>query len=293
MDRYRPHERLVAPAQPTAAPGWLVAGVGLILLVFMVLNLIYLWVLQALPDWPMLRHELSDGTTPRALWLILLGFLPLLAALALVLRVLHRRPLFGLLGPPGPALRDFWRVTRALALLFVILALLPYPDALAPQQRISLGDWAGLIPLSLALILLQVATEELLFRGYLQSQLAARFRPPVIWMLVPALLFGLLHFDPATYGSNAVWLAGWAVVFGLAAADLTARSGTLGPALALHFVNNVSALMWSSMQGHWDGLALFALPFGPGNTAMLAGLLPVEGLMLLCGWLTARIALRR
>ena len=60
------------------------------------------------------------------------------------------------------------------------------------------GEWLiGLIP-ALALILMQVAAEEVAFRGYLLQQLRARFRSPLVWAVLPALVFGALHFDPAT-----------------------------------------------------------------------------------------------
>ncbi len=55
--------------------------------------------------------------------------------------------------------------------------------------------------------LIQTGAEELVFRGYLQQQLAARFASPLIWMVLPALIFGAVHYDPATAGPN-VWLDG-------------------------------------------------------------------------------------
>ncbi len=293
MNQYNPHERLVKLARPTASLGRLIIGIVLIVFGFLALNIVYFSSLQNLPDWAEIRLELYNGTSARALWLTLLSFVPLLVALRVVLKMVHSRSLNTLMGQHHQVIQDFWRVFRVLILLFAVVGFLPYPDSITPTQNKALGAWAALIPFSLVLIFLQIATEELLFRGYLQSQLAARFSNPVIWMLVPSMLFGLLHFDPATYGSNAIWLAGWSALFGLAAADLTARSGNLGPALALHFTNNISALMWNSMNGHWDGLALFVLPIGPADTQALAGLLPVEALIMLCSWLVARIALRR
>jgi membrane protease YdiL (CAAX protease family) len=161
------------------------------------------------------------------------------------------------------------------------------------MQNMPFGDWIWLLPVSLPLILLQTSTEEFLFRGYLQSQLAARFSSPLVLMVLPSLLFGFLHYEPATYGPNALPLAAGAAVFGLVAADVTARAGNLGPALALHFLNNVVAMSFTSMEGHWDGLALFVLPFGPENVEALRATMPLEILLILCGWLTVRIAIRR
>ncbi len=47
-----------------------------------------------------------------------------------------------------------------------------------------------LLPLTLAGLVVQTGAEELLFRGYLTQQLAARFEARAIWMGVPALAFG-------------------------------------------------------------------------------------------------------
>ncbi|WP_164726953.1 CPBP family intramembrane glutamic endopeptidase [Shimia sediminis] len=293
MSRYRLHEVLVAPARPTAGLGRLAAGIGLIVAGFLMLNLIYYRLLQQLPDWPDILPELFEGTTPRALWIMLGNFLPLLVVLAVVLRMVHERSLRTLLGPRIMLQLDFRRVLRPLVVLFVVVSLLPARGFLDPEPNMGFSNWLVLVPLSLALVLLQVSTEELLFRGYLQSQLAARVNSPLIWMLLPSLLFGALHYDPQTFGPNALMLAIWSVGFGLAAADLTARAGNLGPAIALHLVNNVSAMMITSTQGYWDGLALYVVPFGPQDTEMMRAVLPLEALMVLCCWLTARIAIRR
>ena len=92
---------------------------------------------------------------------------------------------------------------------------------------------------------------------------------------------------------DAAWLVViWAMLFGLAAADLTARSGTLGPAIALHLVNNFSAIALVAPAGYFDGLALATYPFGPNDTAQLLKWMPMDLMILLCSYLAARLALR-
>src|SRR5690606_23395048 len=118
--------------------------------------------------------------------------------------------------------------------------------------------WLLLLPLSLTAVLVQTSAEEILFRGYIQQQLAARFASPLIWMVAPAVIFGLLHYRPDA-GANGGLIMLWAAGFALAAADLTARAGTLGPAIALHFMSNTSALLILSAEGTLSGLALFRL----------------------------------
>lgn len=293
MRAYRLHEVHVAPARPSSEIWRLLVGVVAIVFGFLILNLGYIEILQGLPDWAALNRELHHGTSARALWVMLLNFLPLLMMLWVVLTLLHRRSLRRMAGPWTLVRLDFRRTARLLVVLYAVVLILPAPAGMSPMQNMPFADWIWLLPVSLPLILLQTSTEEFLFRGYLQSQLAARFSSPLVWMVLPSLLFGFLHYDPATYGPNALPLAAWSAVFGLAAADLTARAGNLGPALALHFLNNVVAMSFTSMEGHWDGLALFVLPFGPENVDALRATMPLEILLILCGWLTVRIAIRR
>ncbi|MDV4143287.1 CPBP family intramembrane glutamic endopeptidase [Shimia sp. FJ5] len=293
MSAYRPHEALVASARPTAELWRLVAAIVLIVLGFLALNIAYFQTLASLPAWNALRIELRDGSSARAIWAMLGNFVPLLIVVVLAARLLNGRNLAALTGPLGLVLRDFTRVGRLALLLFFVVFLIPSPGGAEPVGNMAFGAWVRLLPLSLLLIFIQIGTEELLFRGYLQSQIAARFSSPIAWMVIPSILFGALHYEPSTYGENAIWLAAWSGLFGLAAADLTARAGNLGPALALHFLNNVSAMMFSAMRDHWDGLALYVYPFGPEDTEALRAILPLEGLVILCGWLVARVAIRR
>lgn len=293
MSAYRSHEELVASARPTSEAWRLAAAIVLIVAGFLVLNIVYFQMLASLPAWGDLRVELRDGSSARAIWAMLGNFVPLLLVVLLVAHVLNGRGLVALMGPVPQVLHDFGRVGRLALLLFLVVFLIPSPGGAEPVGNMRVGVWMRLVPLSLVLIFVQIATEEILFRGYLQSQIAARFASPMAWMVFPAVLFGALHFEPSTYGDNALWLAAWSGLFGLAAADLTARAGNLGPALALHFLNNVSAMMFSAMQGHWDGLALYVYPFGPEDTEALQALLPLEALVILCGWLVARVAIRR
>ncbi|MFC6636344.1 CPBP family intramembrane glutamic endopeptidase [Sulfitobacter sediminilitoris] len=142
-------------------------------------------------------------------------------------------------------------------------------------------------------VLVQVSAEEIVFRGYVQQQLAARFKSPMIWMVLPSVLFALGHYLPDTAGENALIIAIWAGVFGILMADLTARSGSLGPAIAVHFWNNVSAMLIVSLPDELSGLALYLSPFSMEDTEALQAWLPVDFAMMFVLWLAARVAIRR
>jgi len=157
----------------------------------------------------------------------------------------------------------------------------------------SFSTWIVLLPFAAGAVLIQTSAEEILFRGYLQQSLAARFRSPLIWVGVPSALFAAGHYAPGIAGDNALLVAVWSCVFGVLAADLTARSGTLGPAIALHFFNNVISLLIISLPDTLSGLALYLLPYDMSDGGMLRQWLWVDfGSMVVC-WLTARLAIRR
>jgi membrane protease YdiL (CAAX protease family) len=112
-----------------------------------------------------------------------------------------------------------------------------------PPQRtdVDFGPWLlSFAPIAL-LLFFQSAGEELFFRGYLVQQLAARFRSPLVWGLVPALLFGLAHAANVPDPTYAAYYVAATTMFGLVATATVWRSGSLATAMGLHVVNNVGA----------------------------------------------------
>lgn len=294
--RYDPYETLIAPARPTASLQLLATGVVLTVLAYLVLVYLLSFLLAALVPagaWTALSNDLDNARLPIGVLVNLFVFGLLTLALAFTLRALHQRDLLSLVGNLPRAWQQFRRVGTALILLFVVTALLPLPDDLALSDNLPFGRWLAYLPLTLLALLIQTSAEEFGFRGYLQSQLAARFPHPLIWIGLPSVAFGLLHYDPGLPFTNAATVVIWATFFGLAAADLTARSGTLGPAIALHMVNNFSAIAIAAPEGVFDGLALYTFPFSLASTDALFVWAPVDLMILFCGWLAARLALRR
>lgn len=240
-----------------------------------------------------LLQRLETAATPGALLLLLFLTGALGAGAMAVAETLHNRPGLGLLGPLAQFRRDVLRVIGALVVLNLGVMILPPWDL--PQQTtqgLPVQSWMLFLPTTLAMILIQTGAEEVFFRGYFQSQLAARFRNPAIWLIVPSLFFGMAHYVPEVYGQNALAVALWSVAFAVAAGDLTARTGNLGAAVGLHFVNNVVAIAVVSLQGDMSGLALRQFQFGPDDVDAVAALLPFDFAMIPLSWLAARVALR-
>jgi hypothetical protein len=129
------------------------------------------------------------------------------------------------------------------------------------------------LPLALVGVLIQTGAEEVLFRGYMQQQLAARFSSPLMWMILPSAIFAALHYQPEIMGDN-TWLMMAAVfVFAVLAADLTAVTGNIGAAWGMHFVNNALAILVVATDGPLSGLALFMAPISPAAAGCQAPVL--------------------
>lgn len=203
----------------------------------------------------------------------------------------HLRPAGTLFGPRGEALRGFGLTLLVLAPVYAALVAVNWLID-APVPNMEPAQWLRFLPLALPLLLLQVSAEELLFRGYLQQQLAARFAARWVWMGLPAIVFASLHYNPEA-GSNTWLIIATTFAFALIAADLTEQSGSLGAAIGLHFVNNFTSLLLVSVKGTITGLALFITPYDITEASMLSIGLLLDIALLLLIWRLLRFVLCR
>ena len=238
---------------------------------------------------PAVLDEFAYGSTPAAVRWTLTTFAIYTGLLLASTRAFHGVGLRQLVGPIPTAWHEFWRVSLY---LIPIYALLTVPSLFDPEaeQQFGVAEWLSLLPAILPLLFIQISAEELVFRGYLQSHIAALTQHPIIWMGLPSFLFGLIHYDPLTVPYSAWAYVAWATCLGLVCADLTARSGTLGPAFAVHFINNVGALVILAADDWLYGAALFVWPM---HGLAWEPWIPFEALLLVTVWLSARLAIRR
>jgi uncharacterized protein len=292
---YRAHDALSGPARGTAQIWRLLVGLiliaGVFLLSFQFVERVILTLLGR-DTFAMLTG--ADGRVSQLSVLFLLfSFGLLILSVMVALRVAHNRGFLQVLGDRRLFLQQFISVLTMLVILNIALALLPPWDMGAPlEPNVPFDAWLLALPFALMAIMVQVCAEEILFRGYLQQQLAARFSSPLVWIGVPAFLFGLGHYMPQS-GELAGIVALWSMLFGLVMADLTARAGTLGPAIALHFMNNAIAILFVSMPDGLSGLSLYLSPFNMSDSDSVYAWIPVEFMMILVSWLAARLAIRR
>jgi len=290
---HQPNEPFAAPARPAAELWRTLLGailaiavyVGLLVGLGLLLRVFYGRFLSAVVYIAMVR-----GATPGAMLMLLFSFLALAIGFAGVTRLVHRRRAGTLFGDRTRLLADFTRVALALGALDLALLPLALTDG-AVTRHLDIPTFLTFLPFGLVALLVQTGAEELAFRGYLQQQLAVRFKSRWVWMLIPALLFASAHYS-RSLGPSAGLIVIWATFFALSAADLTARTGSLGAAIGLHFANNFGVFFLIGVNGDMNGLALWSQTVDYSRLASIWPLIAVDFLRIAVGWLLARLVLR-
>lgn len=197
-----------------------------------------------------------------------------------------------LIGPAPRTLHD--AVLSALVAVLVLGGLfgIGLPFSGLPESNRALGEWLVWLPAALVVLALQSGGEEIFFRGYLQSQLAARFRLRIVSMGLPALLFGLAHYLPTLPTAAALLYVGVTVLFGLLAADLTMRTGSIGAAWGFHAANNAMIILFIAPEGSVSGLALWKTGTEFGDDLLTIPVVLMQMAMLVGIWFGIRRVLR-
>ncbi|MEM1301510.1 MAG: type II CAAX endopeptidase family protein [Pseudomonadota bacterium] len=284
---YSRHDAFIAPAQKHPELWRFAVGLVVLFAVYLGAFLAFGWLLQqAIGDGPAMRMLAGMGESdPWSVLFFLATFVGMVIA-AFAAAMVHKRGPGTLFGPMPLVISDFLQAGGLAIVVFLIAS--PIILVFVPTgPNMGVGTWLVFLPLALPLILLQTGAEELAFRGYLQQQLAARFARPAVWLVLPAAIFAAGHIDPNTQGNNWWAIAAITGLFGVIAADITARSGSIGAAWGLHFVNNVQAILLFSLPGPLDGLALRSVPLAQ-DSATLLPLLFVDALALVFIWLAWR-----
>ncbi|GAB3451666.1 type II CAAX endopeptidase family protein [Streptomonospora sediminis] len=222
---HRPHEPEAGTRCP-ARPGWPEIIVGLLAMGAAT------FVLPFFGPWGLELDDVSYGLVVAA-WSGVVGLAGFAAAALIRIRC------WGAFS----VRRTTWRwmgigVLGGLVALVVKAAVTAAVTAVAGSEANPQGMYydaagGGVVPLILTMLFLAVLTpigEELLFRGVIANALL-RYGP-VIGVLSSSVIFALAH------GINLVLPA--AIVVGIIAAELMRRSGSIWPAVVVHFVNNMA-----------------------------------------------------
>ena len=292
--QYTSHESYIAPARARpqlwrlVAGFILAAGIGFLWVIALFGTVFLVAGMDGGPAW---LDRMTRADTPTSTLLVIATLWGLAFGAMAVTPLLHKRSAWTLFGPWRRMRRHFLLATLACGGVLALSAIIPF--GYTPVPNLDLGLWLNFLPLSLVIILGQSGAEELFFRGYLQQQLAARFASPLAWMVLPSALFAMAHYDPAS-SPTASWLVVAATgLFGLCAADLTARTGSIGAAWGFHFANNVVAILILSLDGTLSGLSLYVTPFGPEAADTLGPLLLRDMATTLVIWGAIRLAIAR
>ncbi|GGW91971.1 CPBP family intramembrane glutamic endopeptidase [Streptomyces lomondensis] len=150
-----------------------------------------------------------------------------------------RRPV-GTVSSVAGRLRAGW-LGRCLLAAVLPLTLLTVTAFLLPGSSEGSDVWVGwgsfLVSLAVlaALVPLQAAAEEYVFRGWLTQAVGAFVRSPWLAVVPQAVLFAAAH------GWGTRWGFAGLLVSGLVSGLLTIRTGGLEAAIALHVLNNLLA----------------------------------------------------
>ncbi|MGB3407953.1 MAG: CPBP family intramembrane glutamic endopeptidase [Jannaschia sp.] len=260
-----PFDAFVAPARAAPQVWRLIVGILLVEMTFLATGILLVGILPPDPLNPVL---IDIGMTPATVIVILASFAPFLAATVFVATRLHHRSGWSLVGARSLSLA--WPAAAITLAIMIASERLVFDSGLLIRAT-SAATFLAWLPLALPALALQTGAEEIFYRGYLQTQLAARYASPIVWMGVPSFLFAQAHVDLFH-----LWTTGhfanndgiWFVVIGLGglfAADLTRVSGGIGAAWGWHFANNLHAMFLVSMNTEMSGLALWLLPYGPDD----------------------------
>jgi membrane protease YdiL (CAAX protease family) len=178
----------------------------------------------------------------------------LIPALTLAARAWQGRPA-GTLSSVCGRLRWAWLRTCLLVavvaeLLYLgVEAMLEFTTTKATAADLGFAGWVGwsgfavAVPVLLALVPLQSAAEEYLFRGWLLQALGGFGRVPWIAITGSAVLFALVH------GLGTVWGFVDLVAFALITGWLAVRTGGLEAGIALHIATNLVEMIWQAAIG--------------------------------------------
>ena len=169
-----------------------------------------------------------------------------LPILILVVRLFHRRSWRTLVvGPQGFDWSAFFHslgLILAINLFYVFVVMTIWPGA-----QLAVGDsdrFLIFVTMAAALVPLQTLAEEAVFRGYLLQGVARASRNFAVRLIVPALLFAVVHFNNPIVASGGLWILLDYVIVALYLTFLTLRSDGIERSWGFHLGNDWLAFIF-------------------------------------------------
>jgi membrane protease YdiL (CAAX protease family) len=240
--------------------GWLVLGAIIVVLCWLAVTMAAIFSGFYLSE----SYDLGFGSmgsfmnTRFGVLVSLVTFSGIWVGVWVVMRFLHGERLRALFGATRRiSWSDFAKGLVAVLITSVLSEAAIYAFSPTIQRTaIDVETWLLFLAPVLFLAFVQTSAEELLFRGYLLRGLAHRYRNPLVWGVVPALIFTSLHWNiGASPTMNACVLASIGS-FAALVTVLVYLTGNLGAGMGAHFANNVAGFLLIS---HESALSSFAL----------------------------------
>ena len=123
----------------------------------------------------------------------------------------------------------------------LVMHFFPLPDELqrAITEMVTFTSLPQTILLIITGVLVAAVVEEMLFRGLFQQSLEY-YRDPAIAIVLAAVLFAILHFNP--------WTSLQIPILGLILGYVTWQSQSILPAVLLHALNNGVSMIFINLQ---------------------------------------------
>lgn len=131
-----------------------------------------------------------------------------------------------------------WAALSAAA-LGVTVAASPNDVALAFRAE----RWLAFLPVALVCLLVQVAAEEVFFRGYLLQAIGHATRLNAVRLIAPAVLFTAVHIPNSDFQAGGLLTVAAFAIFSLYLGWLALTADGLEDAIAVHYANNIFALV--------------------------------------------------
>lgn len=193
-----------------------------------------------------------------ALVVMLVPFVFALVALLLCIRFIHARPVRSVLTSRRQF--DVRRVAVAALLWFIIAGggvLWAIPADLITYQ-FTLTEFLPLFVIAMLLLPLQIAAEEILFRGYMLQGIARLFARPIWPLLIVTVAFAMVHMSNPEFENGFVSIAPVYVMLSLFFGLLAVLDGGLELPIGAHLANNLfTALILSTSDGAMNTASVF------------------------------------
>lgn len=186
---------------------------------------------------------------PAAFLYVNLSLIALIPAAGLSIWIGHQiRPRF--LSSVAGGIRWSWLMRCVLLTLPIWLVYIGISAAVDSPQGARPDDWMLLLLMVFVLTPFQAAAEEYFFRGWILQNVGSWFARPILGLvvsiIVSTVVFAAAHLSPDP------WIIGSLACLAVASGVAAWRTGGLEAGIAMHTVNNVTALTMVILFGGWD-----------------------------------------